>query len=59
MKEINEIIEYLQRDLVLYNVIEGDNSLTIAEAQKQLDNADKVAAKLQGAIDLFKDIEEL
>jgi hypothetical protein len=59
MKEINEIIEYLQRDLVLYNVIEGDNSLTIAEAQKQLDNADKVAAKLQGAIDLFKDIEKL
>jgi hypothetical protein len=59
MKEINEIIEYLQRDLVLYNVIEGDNSLTIAEAQKQLDNANKVAAKLQGAIDLFKDIEKL
>jgi hypothetical protein len=59
MREINEIIEYLQRDLVLYNVIEGDNSLTIAEAQKQLDNADKVAAKLQGAIDLFKDIEKL
>jgi hypothetical protein len=59
MKEINEIIEYLQRDLVLYNVIEGDNSLTIAEAQKQIDNADKVAAKLQGAIDLFKDIEKL
>jgi hypothetical protein len=59
MKEINEIIEYLQRDLVLYNVIEGDNSLTIAEAQKQLDNANKVAAKLQGAIDLFKEIEEL
>ena len=59
MKEINEIIEYLQRDLVLYNVIEGDNSLTIAEAQKQLDNANKVKAKLQGAIDLFKEIEEL
>jgi|TARA_R110000765_G_scaffold16207_1_gene45928 hypothetical protein len=59
MKEINEIIEYLQKDLVLYNVIEGDNSLTIAEAQKQLDNANKVAAKLQGAIDLFKEIEEL
>ena len=59
MREINEIIEYLQRDLVLYNVIEGDNSLTIAEAQKQLDNANKVKAKLQGAIDLFKEIEEL
>jgi hypothetical protein len=59
MKEINEIIEYLQRDLVLYNVIEGDNSLTIAEAQKQLDNANKVKAKLQGAIDLFKEIEKL
>ena len=59
MKEINEIIEYLQRDLVLYNVIEGDNSLTIAEAQKQLDNANKVAAKLQGAIDLFNEIEQL
>ena len=59
MKEINEIIEYLQKDLVLYNVIEGDNSLTIAEAQKQLDNANKVKAKLQGAIDLFKEIEEL
>jgi hypothetical protein len=59
MKEINEIIEYLQRDLVLYNVIEGDNSLTIAEAQNQLDNANKVKAKLQGAIDLFKEIEEL
>ena len=58
MKEINEIIEYLQRDLVLYNVIEGDNSLTIAEAQKQLDNANKVAAKLQGAIDLFNEIAE-
>ena len=59
MKEINEIIEYLQRDLVLYNVIEGDNSLTIAEAQKQLDNANKVKAKLQGAIDLFKEIGQL
>ena len=59
MKEINEIIEYLQRDLVLYNVIKGDNSLTIAEAQKQLDNANKVKAKLQGAIDLFKEIGQL
>jgi hypothetical protein len=36
-----------------------DHSEKIEEYQKQLDNANKVAAKLQGAIDLFKDIEKL
>jgi hypothetical protein len=57
MKEINEIIEYLER-VVLNNKIDGKTSALLV-TQRQLDNANKVAAKLQGAIDLFKDIEKL
>jgi hypothetical protein len=55
MKEINEIIKHLNYHLTICNMIEGDSSVI----QRQLDNANKVAAKLQGAIDLFKEIEEL
>ena len=57
MKEINEIIEYLER-VVLNNKIDGKTSALLV-TQRQLDNANKVKAKLQGAIDLFKDIEKL
>jgi hypothetical protein len=57
MREINEIIEYLER-VVLNNKIDGKTSALLV-TQRQLDNANKVKAKLQGAIDLFKDIEKL
>jgi hypothetical protein len=56
MKEINEIIEYLEEEL---NNLKLDGKRFSASAAKdQLDNAYKVKAKLQGAIDLFKDIAE-
>jgi hypothetical protein len=57
MKEINEIIEYLER-VVLNNKIDGKTSALLV-TQRQLDNANKVKAKLQGAIAIFKEIEEL
>jgi hypothetical protein len=57
MREINEIIEHLER-VVLNNKIDGKTSALLV-TQRQLDNANKVKAKLQGAIDLFKEIEEL
>jgi hypothetical protein len=57
MKEINELIEYLAR-VVLNNKIDGKKSALLV-TQRQLDNAYKVKAKLQGAIDLFKEIEKL
>ena len=63
MKEINEIREFLylkiismQKEQKKYNL---DNNEQISDLFKQLDNADKVVAKLQGAIDLFKEIEQL
>tara|TARA_R110000824_G_scaffold228911_1_gene416590 strand:+ start:486 stop:659 length:174 start_codon:yes stop_codon:yes gene_type:complete len=57
MKEINEIIRHLEEEL---NNLKLDGKKFSASAvQNQLDNANKVAAKLQGAIDLFKEIEEL
>ena len=63
MKEINEIKEFLNVKMLTMQVHQAmskeDHSEKIEEYQKQLDNANKVAAKLQGAIDLFKDIEKL
>jgi CRISPR/Cas system-associated endonuclease Cas1 len=63
MKEINVIKEFLylkiismQKEQKKYNI---DNNEQISDYFTQLDNANKVAAKLQGAIDLFKDIEKL
>ena len=63
MKEINEIIEYLNGTMATLKLQQAlfdiDNSEKIEELRKQLDNANKVGDKLQGAIDLFKEIEEL
>ena len=59
MKEINEIIKYLESQIRSLKINNDDSYVEIDEAQKQLDNANKVKAKLQGAIDLFKEIEEL
>ena len=59
MKEINEIKEYLKTELHKLDLFDEDNTEKIEDLIKQLDNANKVAAKLQGAIDLFKEIEEL
>lgn len=57
MKEINEIIEHLSNEIYI-SECDGEEFNTM-HLQKQLDNANKVKAKLQGAIDLFKEIEEL
>tara|TARA_R110000765_G_scaffold336521_1_gene426871 strand:- start:958 stop:1149 length:192 start_codon:yes stop_codon:yes gene_type:complete len=63
MKEINEIKEFLNETVITLKLEQAmfdiDNSEKIEGYQKQLDNADKVGDKLQGAIDLFKEIEEL
>jgi hypothetical protein len=59
MKEINEIIEYLQREVAFQKSTRVDKHINIVRVQNQLNNANKVAAKLQRAIDLFKEIEEL
>jgi hypothetical protein len=62
MKEINEIIEFLKFQMtlqILQKSFGQDNDKEMKELSNQLDNANKVKAKLQGAIDLFKDIEEL
>jgi hypothetical protein len=59
MKEIHEIIKYLESQIRLLKINNDDSYVEIDEAQKQLDNANKVKAKLQGAIDLFKEIEQL
>ena len=64
MKEINEIREFLNVQMLTLQAHQAmmltvNNSEKIEEYQKQLDNANKLSAKLQGAIDLFKDIEEL
>ena len=57
MKEINEIIRHLKLEL---NIAKEDGKdYSAMKLQDQVDNANKVAAKLQGAIDLFKDIEKL
>ena len=57
MKEINEIIRHLKLEL---NIAKEDGKdYSAMKLQDQVDNANKVAAKLQGAIDLFKEIEEL
>ena len=58
MKEINEIIEHLQREVINLNVYSNDGGLALSNAENQLDNANKVKAKLQGAIDLFNEIAE-
>ena len=57
MKEINEIIRHLEEEIYI-SKSDGEEFYTM-KLQKQLDNANKVAAKLQGAIDIFKEIEEL
>jgi hypothetical protein len=57
MKEINEIIEYLEDKLHKAELL--GMRASIDKCKNQLDNANKVAAKLQEAIDLFKEIEEL
>ncbi len=64
MREIHEIRDFLNVQMLTLQshqamMLTVDNSEKINEYQKQLDNANKVAAKLQGAIDLFKEIEEL
>jgi hypothetical protein len=59
MREINEIIEYLQREVQSLKFTKGAEHIIVELVQDQLDNANKVKAKLQGAIDLFKEIEEL
>ena len=62
MKEINEIIEFLKFQItfqILKKSFGRDDDKEMLELIKQLDNANKVKAKLQGAIDLFKEIEEL
>jgi hypothetical protein len=59
MKEINEIREHLRSKLHNLDLYNKYNTEKRKELRKQLDNANKVAAKLQGAIDLFKDIEKL
>tara|TARA_B110000902_G_C14018687_1_gene479442 strand:+ start:278 stop:451 length:174 start_codon:yes stop_codon:yes gene_type:complete len=57
MKEINEIIRHLKLEL---NIAKEDGKdYSAMKLQDQVDNANKVAAKLQGAIDLFKEIEEI
>ena len=57
MKEINEIIEHLVNEF--YDLASQGNKSGSDIVDKQLENAYKVKAKLQGAIDLFKEIEEL
>ena len=57
MKEINEIIEYLEDKLYKAELL--GMRVPIYKCKNQIDNANKVKAKLQGAIDLFKEIEEL
>ena len=59
MKEINEIKKYLINELYKVNLFDEDDTEKMLELIKQIDNANKVAAKLQGAIDIFKEIEEL
>jgi|TARA_R110000765_G_scaffold70309_1_gene136435 hypothetical protein len=63
MKEINEIRSFLYLKITRIEADQElfgqDNVKEIKELRKQLDNANKVKAKLQGAIDLFKEIEEL
>ena len=59
MKEINEIIEHLKSELHKVDLYNKYNTEKIGELCKQIENANKVKAKLQGAIDLFKEIEEL
>ena len=63
MKEINEIKEFLNETVITLKLEQAmfdiDNSEKIEGYQKQLENANKVVAKLQGAIDLFKEIENL
>jgi hypothetical protein len=58
MKEIKKIIKYLESQIRCLKAYSDDSYVEIDEAQKQLDNAYKVKAKLQGAIDIFKEIEE-
>jgi hypothetical protein len=57
MKEINEIIRHLKLELNIAK--ENGKDYSAMKLKDQLDNAYKVKAKLQEAIDLFKDIEKL
>jgi|AntAceMinimDraft_13_1070369.scaffolds.fasta_scaffold11461_3 hypothetical protein len=56
MKEINELRIYLHSQVELCSDNKDTTGMHLAECQ--LMNAHKVAAKLQGAIDLFKEIAE-
>ena len=63
MKEINEIRSFLYLKITRIEADQElfgqDNVKEIKELRKQLNNANKVAAKLQRAIDLFNEIEKL
>jgi hypothetical protein len=63
MKEINEIRDFLYETMLTLQALEAvskqDHSKKIEEYQNQLENANKVSAKLQGAIDIFNSIKEV
>ena len=59
MREINEIIEYLQREVQSLKFTKGAEHIIVERVQDQLDNANKVKAKLQGAIAIFKEMGQL
>ena len=48
MKEINEIKKYLINELYKVNLFDEDDTEKMLELIKQIDNANKVAAKLLG-----------
>jgi hypothetical protein len=54
MKEINEIIEHLEEEL--NNLKLAGKRFSASAVQDQLNNAYKVKAKLQVAIELFNEI---
>ena len=56
MKEINEILDYLQGE-ILYNQMYSKNT-DLKPLKKQLANAYKVAKKYQAAIDMFNNIKK-
>jgi len=56
MKEINEILDYLQGE-ILYNQMYSKNT-DLNPLKKQLANAYKVAKKYQAAIDMFNNIKK-
>ena len=63
MKEINEIRSFLYLKITRIEADQElfgqDNVKEIKELRKQLDNANKVKAKLQGAIAIFKEMGQL